>query len=152
MSKLLAILMSLCAFKALCVIPSADNILARLIEKNPLKNITPIKFSADVITGQDKETKTLELNTAELSSGKETRELYALNILLKSHNLTALKKYLALNNIDLSVVSLGFSGNEPAYIIGAQPGDDRSAQLWVEKTNWRIVKETTKNHEIVFKY
>lgn len=150
MNKILALFLSLCAFKAVCVIPSADMILARVVEKNPLKNIKPVQFSAEITTDQDKQTKTLELNNLGLSLGKEAIKLYALDILLKSKSSAALKSYLAANNIDLSVVSLGFFGNEPAYIIGAQPDDARSAQLWVEKTNWIIVKEATKNYEIIF--
>ena len=149
-AALCAVFLSLYVFEAWCVIPSADWVLAQVFEKNPVKNIKATKFNAIISHEHDKQNKTLELKNSGLSLGKEALELYAFNILLKSKSLKSFKDYLGSNGVDLNVVSLGFFGNEPAYIIGAQPGDTKSAQLWIEKTSWIVAKEIGKNHEIIF--
>jgi hypothetical protein len=120
--------------------------LEQVINKNYFKNQTTTNFNAI----KNKEITNIMLNKNGLYNNKNIIKLASLDILIKNLDTQALKKYLEDSHINTNIVSLGFFGNEPAYIIGAEPGDDKSPQLWVDKTHKFIVKEKTKNQEIIF--
>lgn len=59
--------------------------------------------------------------------------------------------YLIKNAIDKEKVSLAIFDNEPAYIVGAQAGDTKSPQLWLNKDSYLPVKEQRGLCEITWK-
>lgn len=61
-----------------------------------------------------------------------------------------LNNYFTKAGIDSSVVGLAIVDNEPAYIIGALPGDFTSPQVWIDKENLLPVKERTAHDEITW--
>lgn len=131
-------------------IPPAAYIFEQVAQKNPLKNILSAQFKAMLALNKKRDFLDLSLTSEGLFDGGQAIELYALTSLLNATNSNPLKTYLNKMGVDTNVISLGFFANEPVYIIGAQPEDTRSPQIWVEKRNWLVVKEIHGQQEIVF--
>jgi hypothetical protein len=138
------VLALLWASNACAFIPQAAAILEQVRHKNPFKKINNTHFVAMF----NKKATNLVLNKSGLHDNNNLINLYSLDILIK--NTGDLKNYCIKNNINMNIVSLGFFGIEPVYIIGAQPTDSLSSQLWIDKSHWLIVKERGVHHEIIF--
>lgn len=62
------------------------------------------------------------------------------------------EKYLTELGVDVKKVSLGLYEYEPVFIIGADPTDEKSAQVWVQKNNFLPVKQIGQNRTTRFKW
>lgn len=52
--------------------------------------------------------------------------------------------------IDTAIISLAMVDNEPAYMVGALPGDYKSPKLWLNKESLLPVKEQKEHEEITW--
>lgn len=79
-------------------------------------------------------------------------DLFMAGVFRKKVSKDEIKKYLTNIDVDLKKISLGLHNHEPVLIIGADPSDNNSPQVWVSKNNFFPVKELVKNRVTTFKW
>lgn len=77
---------------------------------------------------------------------------YFVKALLGCNNTgVSIENYLRIAGVNSQKISHGIFDYEPVFIIGAEPGDSSSPQLWIEKKNFVPVKEIEGGRVTTFK-
>jgi hypothetical protein len=116
-----------------------------MMDKNGEQFFAVLEWKEDLVI-----TETRSVLSNEVTKKHEPVDIH-LAKLLKCQGL-AIKNYLLEKKVDINKVTFGLLDYEPVFIIGADPTDLKSPQLWVQKSSFLPVKEIINGQTTIFKW